>query len=72
MEGRYNDIPTPDVHCIRLASEFSSFGDLMDTFCDECRRQQITEAARTHAMDHHTYAHHAETVSAILTEGRAA
>ena len=67
LEGRYNDILTPDVHYIRLASDFSNIAEVMDAFRDERRRLEITEAALAHVMDGHTYAHRARAVYDILT-----
>src|SRR3546814_21071578 len=67
LEGRYNDILTPDVHYIRLASDLSNISEVMGTFRDERRRLEITEAARAHVMDGPTYAHRAGAVSDILT-----
>src|SRR3546814_9279363 len=67
LEGRYNDILTPDVHYIRLASDLSNISEVMGTFRDERRRLEITEAARAHVMDGHTYAHRAGAVYDILT-----
>lgn len=72
LEGRYNDILTPDVHYIRLASDFSNISEVMETFRDERRRLEITEAARAHVMDGHTYAHRAGAVYDILTAGMGA
>src|SRR3546814_18773585 len=50
LEGRYNDILTPDVHYIRFASDFSNISEVMGTFRDERRRLEITEAARAHEI----------------------
>ncbi|MPY73462.1 MAG: glycosyltransferase [Alphaproteobacteria bacterium] len=69
LEGRYNDILTPDVHYIRLTSDFSNISEVMETFRDERRRLEITEAARAHVMDGHTYAHRVGAVYDILTGG---
>lgn len=69
LEGRYNDILVPDVHYIRLASDFSNIAEVMETFRDERRRLEITEAALAHVMDSHTYAHRTAAVYGILTGG---
>lgn len=67
LEGRYNDILTPGVHYIRLASDFSNIAEVMEIFRDERRRVEITEAALAHVMEGHTYAHRVATVYDILT-----
>ncbi|WP_193370326.1 glycosyltransferase family protein [Pelagibius marinus] len=72
LEGRYNDILSPDVHYIRLASDFSNISEVMEAFRDERRRLEVTEAARAHVMDGHTYAHRAQAVYDILAGDMAA
>lgn len=72
LEGRYNDILTPGVHYISLASDFSNVAEVMEVFEDERRRLEITEAALAHVMDRHTYAHRVGAVYDILTGSRPA
>ncbi|MCB1436638.1 MAG: glycosyltransferase family 1 protein [Rhodobiaceae bacterium] len=66
LEGRYNDILVPDIHYIRLASDFSNIGEVMAAFRDEARRVEIAEAARAHVMEGHTYAHRVQAVYGLL------
>ena len=67
LEGRYNDLLEPDIHYFQLKRDFSNLNDVLDRLKDERARGQVADAALAHVLDHHTYAHRAARIHAVLT-----
>ncbi len=59
--GRYNDLLEPDRHYLRLETDFSNLGDVLDRFGDPVARRTLVEGAREWALDGQTYAHRVRT-----------
>lgn len=55
LEGRYNDLLTPDEHYLSLKPDFSNVDEVIRRFRDDGERQRIGRLAREHVMEHHTY-----------------
>jgi spore maturation protein CgeB len=66
LQGRYNDILTPDVHYLAIASDFSNDGEVARRFSDRGEQDRIRQAALEHVLAAHTYDHRIESLAARL------
>jgi len=62
LKGRYNDILVADQHYLALEPDFSNLDDVIERFRDPATRRALTEAARAHILEGHTYALRTEQV----------
>jgi hypothetical protein len=57
LEGAYNGILEAGTHYIQLRRDHGNIDEALDGFRDPHVRAAITDAALTHVLEGHTYAH---------------
>ena len=67
LEGRYNDILRAGEHYIAVKADFGNVDEAIRQFKDLAFAQKIAKSAYGYVMAHHTYAHRAASVYAMLT-----
>lgn len=72
FRGRFNDILVADEHYLALEPDFSNIDEVLATFRDPVRRQQVADAAFDLVRTKHTYAHRMQQVYDLLaaSDGR--
>ena len=66
IEGRYNDILTPNVHYIELKKDFSNIEEVIEKLRNEKLRNEIVENAYNYVMQNHTYKHRVEKLLKLI------
>jgi hypothetical protein len=69
FRGRFNDIFEADRHYLALDRDFGNVNDVIARFSDPDERLAVAERAYRHILEHHTYAHRARQVEAVLRGG---
>lgn len=64
--GRFNDILMPGVHYAVLNRDFSNIDVILATIFDQKKSENITSAAYSYVMNHHTYQHRVKEILNFL------
>ncbi len=69
FRGRFNDILKADEHYIALELDFSNIDEVLATFGDPIRRQQIADRAYDLVLAEHTYSHRMRQIYELFAAG---
>lgn len=67
FRGRFNDILVANEHYLALEPDFSNIDEVISSFRDPSKRQEIADTAFDLVMSQHTYAHRMQTVYDVLS-----
>jgi hypothetical protein len=68
FQGRFNDILVANEHYIALESDFSNIDEVLATFRDFVRRQEIADRAYDLVLSGHTYLHRMQQIYDLLSD----
>ena len=68
LEGKYNNILTPNVHYIELKKDYSNFSEVIEKIKDKELLGKITKTAHDFVFENHLYKHRVDNILNELTK----